>query len=641
MVTPRPLKLKTQVGASGRKKVADHLPIARLWVDTGIFHLDTSYDYEVPEEFAEVVVIGVRVKVEFGSSMCEGIIIDRLESSTNAGGLKQILKVLSPHPVATSQTIDLIATVARRWGGAPYDVLRSAIPPRSAAVDKEDFPRQISSAPLDTPTPHVPPSLRQQKVRAFWSLPPVTPREKLIADLAVARSKLGQVLLILPDERELLATQMELEKYFGSQEIIRIDGHLSRSERYRNFLRVNQGEGRITLGLRGAIFAPLDESGTIILAGDSSENLYESRSPGWNARDIAFMRADESKVSLLLIGYSPSLETARLIESGWLLHPISKRRQEVHAVAQEMGELIPRGAFSIIRNALKSGPVLFLLPRKGYGNSVLCRKCRNIALCTCGGRLQLLGSGQSPRCSLCFKIYPEWKCAWCQGGDIYLVSRGIDRFSEELGRAFPNYPLINSSGDHIVDTVPNESALVLATAGAQPRNAEGYSAVALLEGLRFFGHSELRSSESGRELFFESAAMISKTGKIFLALDPVHPIVAALAQWDPSVPIRRELREREELNFPPYFRFICIDVEIKESSRFHSGLIKAQSENRISADVKITGPHAKTEEVARIILAVPVSEAPILVDFVHEIQRKRSIARKPLFTIRVDPYTLT
>lgn len=573
--------------------------------------------------------------------MQEGIVIERVESSANTGNLKQILKVLSPHPIATPQTLELFRLVARRWAGSPYDVIRSAIPPRIASVDKERFADESNLQLLSEPfTGHVK-DFTQHKIRAFWALPPNVPRQKLIADLVMTRSKIGQVLLIVPDERELIAIEQELLLYVAENEMARLDGGLTRSQRYRNFLRVSKGQVHIVLGLRGAIFAPLRADVTIIVAGESSESLHEPRTPGWNARDVALMRSVEEAANLVLVGYSPSLEVARLIESGWLSHISSKIRRDIVAISPTMGELVPSGAFSIIRKALKSGPVLFLVPRKGYGNSVLCNKCRNIALCTCGGRLELTGSGESPKCVLCRTAYEGWKCRWCQSGEIYLASRGIDRFAEEIGRSFPNFPIVNSSGEHIVESVPSTPSLVVSTPGSQPRNYDGYSAVALLEGLRFFGHSELRSTESSREIFFQSAALTASSSPVFVSFTPTHPIVAALTRWDASPLVRKELREREEMHFPPYYRFICIDLETKEAVKFHMGLVQAQKDGRVGQEVQITGPHEKSKELSRIILSAPVSTAASVVDFVHELQRRRSISRKPLFAIRVDPYSLT
>lgn len=641
MVTPRPLKLKAQVGALGKRSVALELPVARVWVDTGVFHLDTPYDYWVPEDLADVALVGIRVQIEFGASMQEGIVIERVESSANTGNLKQILKVLSPNPVATAQTLELFRLVARRWAGSPYDVIRSAIPPRIASVDKEQFTDESNFDLLNEPPATAARQFAQRQIRAFWALPPIVPRQKLIAELVVTRSKFGQVLLIVPDERELIAIEQELTFYFSGKSMVRLDGGLTRSQRYRNFLLVTKGHVNIVLGLRGAVFAPLKTDATIIVTGESSESLHEPRAPGWNARDVALMRSNETAANLIFVGYSPSLEVARLIESGWLAHVSSKTRREVVAIPQSMGELIPSGAFSIIRRALKKGPVLFLVPRKGYGNSVLCNKCRNVALCSCGGRLELTGSEESPRCVLCRMTYVEWKCRWCQSGEIYLASRGIDRFAEEIGRSFPNIPLINSSGEHIVESAPSTPCLVVSTPGAQPRNHDGYSAVALLEGLRFFGHSELRSTENSREIFFQSAALAGSSSPVFVSFTPTHPIVAALTRWDASPLVRKELREREEMHFPPYYRFICIDLETKEAVKFHSGLVQAQIDHRLGQEVQISGPHQKSKEMSRLILSAPVSTAASVVDFVHELQRRRSISRKPSFTIRVDPYSLT
>lgn len=635
------MKLKAQVGALGKRSVAAVLPVARVWVDTGVFHLDTPFDYWVPEDLAEFALVGIRVEVEFGTSLQEGIIIERIESSSNAGTLKQIRKVLSPNPVATSQTIELFRLVAKRWAGSPYDVIRSAIPPRIASVDKESSTEGTPREILTQSHFSHPKALVQQRIRAFWALPSAISREKLIAELIGTRSHLGQVLFIAPDERELVAVEKELSIYFPDTCVARLDGNLSRSQRYRNFLRITRGHVDIVLGLRGAVFAPLKEDATIIVAGESSQSLYEPRSPGWNARDVALIRASEMNNNLIFVGYSPSLDVARLIESGWLSHISSKAHKSVVAAPQMMGELLPSAAFPIIRRALKTGSVLFLVPRKGYGNAVLCNKCRNIALCRCGGRLELTAEGESPRCVLCHMPYEGWKCRWCQSSEIYLASRGIDRFAEEIGRSFPNFPIVNSSGEHIVDSAPTIPSLVISTPGAQPRIHDGYAAVALLEGLRFFGHSELRSMENSREIFFESAGMASAEGSIFVAIAATHPIVAGLTRWDSTPLVRKELREREEMNFPPYHRFICIDLDTKESSTFLDGLVQAQKDDRMSRQVQITGPYERTKNISRIILSVPVTKAGSVVDFVHELQRRRSISRKPLFTIRVDPYSLT
>lgn len=641
MVDPRPLKLRSQLAQTGKELVASQLPVARVWVDSGVFHLDTPFDYWVPERLSAIAQEGVRVQVEFGASVHEGLILERCESAPSTGKLKHLLGVLSVHPVATHETIELFRLVARRWAGAPYDIIRSAIPPRVASVDKEVFSRFKKTSTINMSEHRAPRALLSPTVRAFWSMPASQPSSQILAALVVSRAQFGQVLLILPDERNLVSLEDELLHLVGADRIARLDGHSSRSDRYRDFLRVAKGVADIAIGLRGAIFTPLSEQATLIVVGESSELLYEPRTPGWNVRDVAVMRAMQSKVNLIFAGFSPSLEAGRLIDMGWLSMVSSGQRRSVIAAPQVHGELLPSRAFEVVRKALKEGPILFLVPRKGYGNAVLCKKCRNVATCTCGGRLQQSGSGRAPQCVLCFTDFPLWRCNWCQSGDIYIAARGIDRFVEEIGRSFPNVEVINSSGEHIIDSIPRQAALVVATPGSEPEVEGGYAAVMLLEGMRFFGHSELRVAEKAREQFFQAASLVSSRGTIFIAIDPTHPIVSALTRWNPAPMVRKELREREEVALPPYYRFITIELNSKEASSLKAGLLRAQSEARISELVRINGPHEKSNEKSTISLSAPLAQAEGLVDFLHEVQRRRNVSKKNLVVMRVDPYSLS
>jgi primosomal protein N' (replication factor Y) len=641
VVTPRPLRLRAQNAPAGKESAAIRRPIARIWVDSGVFHLDTPFDYWVPERLSETAVAGVRVQVAFGSSVQEGLILERLESAPSTGALKFVLSVLSVHIVATPQTIELFRLAARRWAGNPYDIIRSAIPPRVAAVDREEFLKPRARAIHKRPAHVVPRSLLTPAVRAYWAMPASLPAAEILASLVVARAEFGQVLVIVPDERRLLSLERQLLALVDVDRIARLDGHVSRSDRYRNYLRATKGQVDIAIGLRGAIFTPLSEKATIIIINESSELLYEPRTPGWNVRDVALLRSMQTEVNLIFAGFSPSLELGRLIDTGWLFLVSSTHRASVLASAQVQGELLPSLAFGVVRKAIKEGPILLLVPRKGYGNAVLCKKCRNVATCICGGRLQQSASGKDPKCVLCLTIYPLWKCSWCQGGEIYIASRGIDRFVEEIGRSFPNVGIVNSSGDHIVDSIPADSLLVVATPGSEPDVEGGYAAVLLLEGLRFFGHSDLRSGERAREQFFHAGSLVIAGGPIFVALDATHPIVSALTRWNSAPVVRKEMQERKEVALPPYYRFITIELDSKEVTALKAGLLRSQIEGRISELVRINGPFERANGKANLSLSSPLDQAQSLVDFVHEVQRRRNVSKKSLLTLRVDPYSLS
>lgn len=638
----RPLVLKSQVGRSGKSIIAKDLPIARVLVDTGVFHLDTPFDYLVPQSQSELAQVGVRVEVPFGSTLREGIIVQRLHESTSARTLKEISKVLSPHRVVTEETLELIVKVARNWSANPYDVIRSAIPPRVQSVDRSFSPIAIRKRERSESSgmTEIPGLFQKKKVRAFWALPSKNEFNDLITELVRVRTNLGRVLIVVPDEATLESLYGAVKESLPNLNCARIDGQVNRSERYLNFLRMINGDVDIAFGMRGAVFAPLDSASTVVVVGESSHLHYEVRSPGWNARDVAVIRSEFEKISVILVGYSPSLEVARLIDESFLTLVSAKQRRHVLAVDSSQGELLPSKIFPLVRKALKAGPALFLVPSKGYGNAILCGKCRNLALCSCGGKLQRRRASEAPVCAVCTKQFTNWRCSWCQSDSIYIASRGIDRFAEEIGRAFPNFPLVNSSGDHIVRSISQVPTLVVATPGAIPRSETGYAVVALLQGMRFFGHSDLRSSERAKDLFFDAASHVAADGSVCAVIDPAHPIVAALTVWDPTMMARRELTEQIEAQLPPYWRVVIIELDSTSAVSLVTGLNRAKEEKRLPSQTKILGPFEKEDAMSRVTVSTPLDQAASMIDFIHELQRRRSISGKPLYSLRVDPYSL-
>ena len=159
MAAVRPLRLKTEVVSRAEKISATELPIARVWVDNGIYHLDSSYDYLIPQSLSENVSVGVCIEVPFNGRTVEAIVLERLPES-HSSKLKYILKVISPIAVATPSTLSLIAAVSKRWAAHPYDVIRSAIPPRAASVEKELFEPSHAKIKITKPS------------RSYLQLPP-------------------------------------------------------------------------------------------------------------------------------------------------------------------------------------------------------------------------------------------------------------------------------------------------------------------------------------------------------------------------------------------------------------------------------------------------------------------------------------
>jgi primosomal protein N' (replication factor Y) len=602
------------------------LPYARVRVDTGVFHLDQLYDYQIPEKLSEFIQVGVRVQLPFGGRETEGIVVERVGVPERAGELKSITRVLSPVPIASAQSLLLIDTVAAHFAANPWDVIRSAVPPRVASVDKNFAHYGLYN---------------QNKGKysvEFQTLAPYIQAHDQVVKLVLNNNGSGSVLVIAPDEKDVDLIIRALNT--DGVTALKMTAAMPREERYRNYLLAMHNEKCVVVGTRSAIFAPVNNLSAIIVHKESSHDHYEIRSPGWNTRSVALMRSKSEAVKLVLTGFSPSIEVSQLIDEREVKYLNSKETVSIKAFTPSEGAFLPGRIFAEVKKALSAGPVLFIAPRKGYGNALLCANCRNVAMCECGGRLSVAAKLNAPSCVHCGKVFQGWKCSFCNRDKQYLAGRGIERAAEEISRAFPKFPVIISAGDVIKDRIEHKPALVLATSGAQPEVEGGYAAVVILDGMRFFSHTDLRTQERARELFLETSSLISKDGTVLLVIDDSHPIVSAIARWNVAPLLKRELSERTELHLPPSVFSVVLVMDQSIGMQIVNGLKKALVDGRIPQSSNIYGPTEISKGQVKIVVHADKSDAKALTDVVHELQRRRSIAKKELFTLRVEPYSL-
>ncbi|WP_088978491.1 primosomal protein N' [Micromonospora coxensis] len=122
-------------------------------MDVPLPHLDRPFDYLVPAELDAEARPGVRVKVRFAGQLVDGWLLDRVAESAHPR-LAYLEKVVSPEPVLAPEVARLARAVADRYAGSLADVLRLAVPPRHARVEKEprDTPDTHDAAPGVAPT---------------------------------------------------------------------------------------------------------------------------------------------------------------------------------------------------------------------------------------------------------------------------------------------------------------------------------------------------------------------------------------------------------------------------------------------------------------------------------------------------------
>jgi primosomal protein N' (replication factor Y) (superfamily II helicase) len=627
VATARPLRLKREEAKRVDSAQAQHAAFVKVWVDTPVSHLDGTYDYLVPERLSQSVKPGIRVGVPFAGRDVEALVLERSDKS-EITNLKFISSVISEELVASPTLITLISSISKRWICNPFDVIRSAIPARVASVDKAFTAETRSSTAKELA------NKGKGEVTYLHLAPHEDPLMRL-SEFAQKSQAKGSVLIIVPEDRELELLKLEIP---GA---LILSSSLSRTQRYSNYLTAINKSGQIIIGTRSAIFLTPPDLTTLIVYRENSQSHYEPRHPGWNVRDIALLRQSEEKLSLYFVGYSPSLEMARSIESGAVNILSRKARLQVSTFPQTGSELLPERIFSPIRSALKTGSVLFLVPKKGYASALMCKKCRNLAICSCGGKLSRSNQSAPPACVHCSTTFSTWKCKWCNEDKLVLLGRGAIRHAEEIGRAFPGFPVINSDADTPVKEVTGKSSLVIATQGMAPRCEGGYSAAVLLEGGSFFSYSDLRGQERSREAFFEAAGQVKPGAPVLVAIDSSHPINAALASWNPAHMYKRELADLESLDLPPYTRSLTVDLATSEASTVAEGFKKALLDSRIPASTKVLGPSIRGGDKARIILTASESDFSGLTQFVGEFVKHRAIAKKEAIQVRIDPYSLS
>ena len=628
MADLKPLKLRREVARASRARALVN-PYAQVLVDHQIFHLDHVFDYLVPESLSESAMVGALVEVEIGHTLTQGIVLERFSERSNHGELKEIVKVLSAaHYVLPDQLLKFEAA-AQRYGANPWDFIRSCVPPFSKvgerkALDfeetREEFLPQIS--------PHELPSVLSEKLLSTKKLicaietPISLPYWKLIAAIAIQRSSVGDVLVIAPNERELLLLNQELITRGANPTVIVTSS--GKSERYFKYLQARSKNRKIILGTRSLVLLPLAKNSTIIIQDDVDESHYERRSPTWNTRDLVQLR--EADDSVIFISSTLSLEIANRVAQGSmvLFRFPALERMRVKSSNSELSQ----DFFSVIREGLKRGSVLVSVGATGYVTSFSCQKCRNIALCECGGKLYFPARSTNPLCATCTAVVIEWQCPWCQGNKPRILRSGVLRKVEEFGRAFSSHSIISSSAQNPVPVLADGKHLVLSTAGVEPRGV--YAAVVFLDLEGRLLRTTLRAIEELRLHILRTLSMLEPGGDTYFALPPSDAFLQSLLRRNTLDTVHREIAERDAVFLPPnFFVAVITGIAVGDSMKIFETI----------PDLEVIGPFLRSGKKS-VLLKAPMARMQEIVQLLVQINRVQSMRKEPLLSYRLNPYSL-
>lgn len=678
---PEPVNVAAELEASGVPN-----PVARVRVDSTLPQVDRTFDYRVPAELSEDAVPGARVRVLFNGHEMTGYIEERTATTDwTRTSLLPLKSVLSRVPSVAPEIFALAEALADRYASTVANVLRLAVPPRIAALDKKYAPLLPGyesaylgdSAPVSTsdapenaapehaesepstaaaassatdpyawlatpgaPAPFVldPPALNPDApdaasvfsdyengaefiedvaagaaTRAVMTVLPGhlehTWADVLATALAAATASGRGAIAVVPTAKNLDLLEAALAERLPADSFVRLSSDSTPHTRYHGFVKARLGQVPVVIGTRAAAYAPVANLGLVVCWDDGDSSLVEQRAPYCHARDVLLLRASAENTAALFAGFSMSSEAARLVRTRWASHVRAPRalvrdfsprifstgsefelaRDPLAAMAR-----IPHLAFEHARRALARGPVLVQVARSGYIPSFSCERCRMPARCgECSGPLSVASGSSVPSCSWCGHLAQQWRCSECGFTHWRYSAAGATRTAEELGRAFPNVPVISSAGDHVRASVGPEPALVVATPGAEPVAFGGYAAALLLDADKMLRFDSLRAPEAALRRWLNAAALVRPAaleGTVVTTASP-SPVEQALVRWDPAWFAREELEERAQTGLPPAVRTAAVTGAEADVRAFMEEFLGSSAlPERVREQLRIVGP---------------------------------------------------
>jgi primosomal protein N' (replication factor Y) len=270
---------------------------------------------------------------------------------------------------------------------------------------------------------------------------------------ALARGKTA--IILVPEIALTLWIGRQCRGWFGArfEGVAVLHSALSDVERAREWWRVRNGEARVVVGTRSAVFAPLENIGLIIVDEEQENSYKQEETPRYNGRDVAIVRGKIEGATALLGSATPSMETYHHAQEGkYELLTLASRVQDRSLATVEIVDLrqdfqqtqktspISTALHAGIEDCLASGAqALVLINRRGYSWSVLCRSCGASVQCVnCSISMTHHKHRNRLECHYCGSIQPIPKvCPKCQSKYVYFFGEGSEHLEERLRKEFP------------------------------------------------------------------------------------------------------------------------------------------------------------------------------------------------------------
>ncbi len=395
-----------------------------------------------------------------------------------------------------------------------------------------------------------------------------------------ATLKRGKDAIVLVPEISLTPqTVRRFASRFGKQ-IAVLHSALSDGERYDEWHRIRNGEARVVIGPRSAIFAPVHNLGLIVVDEEHETSYKQDKTPRYHARDFAVMRGFKEHAKVVLGSATPSLESRHNVEIGKYVGVTIRKRAgagtlpTIHIVdmnePENTSRIFSRQLIDALfdRLAKKEQSILFL-NRRGFSRSVTCNACHEVITCpNCDIPYTYHRADNCLRCHVCGEWIPTpTECPACHSKDISFKGIGTQRAESALKDCFPQARVLrmdadstsgkNSHDDILGQFRRHEADILLGTQMiAKGLDFPNVTLVGVLNADSSLGMPDFRASERTFQLLAQVSGRAGRAelpGEAYIqTYQPDESTIRLAAAADYDQFAQQEMELRQQGGYPPF-----------------------------------------------------------------------------------------
>lgn len=402
-----------------------------------------------------------------------------------------------------------------------------------------------------------------------------------------------QVLIMVPEIGLTSQWLGRFEKRFGVKPA-KWHSALSNNERVDTWKAVIQGEAKVIIGARSALFLPYADLGLIVVDESHDQSFKQEDVVNYQGRDMAVMRGKYEQIPVILSTATPDLETVVNVEDG-KYDELRLTSRYAEAVLPEIkiidlkidkpikgswgvSWLAPTLVEQIKNNYEKGEQTVLFLNRRGYAPLVICRDCGHRIQCpNCTAWLTEHRKANKLICHHCgHMVAIPKKCPECHSETgLTACGPGVERVAEEIRYRFPLAKVKVLSSDittnfkeisEVIKEMENgEIDILIGTQIlAKGHHFPALTLVGVVDADLGLMGSDLRSGERTFQLLSQvsgRAGRGEKKGVVYLqTLYPENAVLRSLVTNDVNSFWELEKRTRRVLKMPPYGKLAAIIV---------------------------------------------------------------------------------